>query len=176
MHIAATGDVNLLNALEPQDAWEEIVAKNCKANGATEYQQYLELAKSYALNVNEYIRVKAALTKLSVVVDKDLAGWLSGKGYKIEMTNSSIYAESLSRADAKSNNLLTRINMKKNAMARLTAPDKQENKTLEEILASLSYAIGFPVSDDITLARFNEYTRILKLRADQEKMHHGRVK
>jgi hypothetical protein len=177
MEIASSGNVSLLNAPDNMEAWEEIVHLNCKANGDNEYNQYVQLAKSYALAVNEYIRTNAAISKLCIVVDRDLAEELTKKGYKISLDgNSEDYAESLIRASNKTANLLTRINMKKSEMNRLSTPGKGLQKGLEEILAALSYSIGFPVNEDIKLSRFNEYTRILRVRAEQEKQAHGRIK
>jgi len=180
LEIANTGNVSLLNAEDNMTAWESIVEKNCKVNGADEYSQYVSLSKSYALTVNEYIGVNAAINKLAFIVDYDLVDWLVKKGYKIETGNGKkdfnlVYAESLAKAQRKAANLMTRINMKKSELIRMSKPGKQDGRTLEEILATVSYAIGFTISEDVTLARFNEYNRILRVRAEQEKQH-GRIK
>jgi lipase chaperone LimK len=180
MEIAKTGNVSLLNSKNNLETWEEIVRLNCVNNEMHEYINYLNALRSLSLLVNQYITVKAHISKLSLPVftgDKiDLASveYLRSKGYEINMESKEKYIESLKVCLKKRENLMTRINMKRKEIERLSIQQKggSEEKGIEQLLASLSFQLGFTVSDDITLARFNEYNRIIKIQQEQ----HGRNK
>jgi len=82
---------------------------------------------------------------------------------QITAINSAAYADSLTNALTRSNNLVTRIEMKTKEMERFAKIEGFGKKvTYEELMANLNTALGFCVQDNITLAAFNEYQRILK--------------
>lgn len=179
MHIANTGQVELLNAPNNIEAWEEIVRLNCMHNDTTEYSSYLTALKSYALLINDFITIKAHIGKLTLPVfdgskvNMESVAYLEKKGYKIDFSSKENYIESLKAADKKRSNLMTRINMRRKEIEKLTANNKPgEQKGLEQILAALSFQLGYTVEDNITLARYNEYNKILKQKAEA----HGRNK
>jgi hypothetical protein len=79
--------------------------------------------------------------------------------------NSAAYADSLADALTRSNNLVTQIEMKQKEMERFVSVEGFSKRvTYEELMANLNAALGFCVQDNITLAAFNEYQRILKKR------------
>ena len=155
-----TGDIDIEKCVEK---WEEIVSANSEANNSFEYANYVEKYRSYSLLLNEYITVKAMLTKLAFAIDKDLIEWLSKKGYKI-VTNegNDRYEESLMNAIRRSDNLVTKTMMKANELRALQ--NKQNNKIggFESVIADLIFSLGFEVKDDITLARYNELKKLIK--------------
>jgi glutaredoxin 2 len=184
IHIAKTGEVELLNAVEPLEAWEEIISRNCAVNEIHDYKVYLEAMRSQAVISNEYMCIKAHLIKLSLPVfagskiDMNSVEYLEKKGYKINLDSKEAYIESLRAALKKKENLLTRINMKTKEIERMLIQNqgaKNGEKSIEELLASLSFHIGFSIPGDVTLARFNEYTRMLRRQAEISKAH-GRNK
>jgi hypothetical protein len=184
MHIARTGNVSLLNDGLGPEAWEEIVRRNCIANEVHEYQTYLNALRSHALLVNQYIADKAHINKLMLPVlggGKINVGsleYLRNKGYVIDTTTKESYIASLKGALRKRENLMTRINMKKKEIERIALQQKGgkgEDRSVEQLLAALSFQIGFPIAEDVTLARFNEYSRIVRIQ-QSETQRHGRNK
>lgn len=149
-------------------AWEEIMKRNGEQNGSFRYSEYLENHKSYAELNNEYILTKALLIKLCFVVDFECIQSLRELGYKINTENSAKYEESLTRALRKSENLITKINMRKNQIESV-ANEKGDDFGFEEVMASLISSLGFEVSSDITLARYNEYKKIIKKKHERNK-------
>jgi len=183
IHIAKTGEVGLLKSSNNTLAWEEIVRKNCLVNDVHEYTNYLNALRSLSLLINQYICVKAHIDKLSIPVftgskiDMKSVEYLNDKGYSIDFSSKENYVESLKSALKKRENLMTRINMKRKEIESITTQQKTggEEKSMEQLLASLSFQLGFTINDDVTLARFNEYGRIIKVK-NSEVNRHGRNK
>jgi hypothetical protein len=160
LEIASSGDLSKLvlsGNVNAEEAWEEIVRKNQQAVGSNRYDNYFEKSQSYALMVNEYIFVRSALIYLSVKPDKEVAGLLAEKGYKIDPKN---YIESLNKAFRKSENLITKAISKQNELH--VEQEQRGESSFEEIMANLVVGLGFHVNDDITLSRYNEYRKIIK--------------
>jgi hypothetical protein len=104
--------------------------------------------------------------------------YLRNKGYVIDTTTKESYIASLKGALRKRENLMTRINMKKKEIERIALQQKGgkgEDRSVEQLLAALSFQIGFPIAEDVTLARFNEYSRIVRIQ-QSETQRHGRNK
>lgn len=167
--IADTGDRTLLvvkgkaNAMQLAYAWEEIVKKNYKANNTFGFDDYLDMLKTYGSLLADYNKVKAALCLLTTMVDSDLIKFLKSKGYNIDVKNHESFARSLSAAWESSENLGTRLQIKYNEISREYKEDVEKRKsTIDEMLAVLSYELGFSVADNITLSKYNEYKRVLK--------------
>lgn len=182
MEIAKSGNVSLLNSTNNLEEWEEIVRLNCINNDIHDYVNYLNALRSLSLLVNQYIAVKAHLSKLSIPVftggkiDIGSVEYLRSKGYEINMETKETYIISIQNALKKRENLMTRINMKRKEIEKLSTQHGKtvgDDKGVEQLLATLSFQLGFSVSDDITLARFNEYTKIVKVQAEHAK-NHGR--
>jgi len=184
MHITKTGDVSLLNDGLGVEGWEEIIRRNCLANDVHSYQIYLEALRSHALVVNRYIADRAHINNLMLPIfgygkiDLGSLEYLRNKGYAIDTSSKEKYIESLKGALSKRENLMTRINMKRKEIENLSlqaAGSKGTERGLEQLLASLSFQVGFSIPEDVTLARFNEYGRVLREQQAQQKRH-GRNK
>lgn len=161
LEIAKDGDVSKLlieGEADLDEAWEEIIRKNQQSAGSNRYDNYFEKAQTYALIVHEYILVRSALVYLSEKVDGTVAEMLIEKGYKIDPKD---YLPSIERAFHKAENLVTRAMSKQKEME-LLKEDKKGDSSFEEVMANLVVGLGFQVSDDITLARYNEYLKIIK--------------
>lgn len=148
------------------EAWEEIVRRNAEENGSYDYQNYLNNLKEYYRLISEHTLVKAALLKLSYKVDPILAKYLTSRGYVIRLgkqraVDSEAYANSIFAAVKKSDNLVTKIRMKRKEMTNTTNL-KGNSKTFEAMMASLISLLGFEVNSNITLARYNEYKKFIK--------------
>lgn len=151
-------------------AWEEILKRNGEANNDYSYKQFLAKSIEYAKLLNDYQLIKAILIKLHFVVDDEHIALLKSKGYKIDTSSGSKYANSLSAALRKCENLITKMVMKQNELNNTLSEKEQKPVNLEQLLAHISAGLGYEIKDDITLARYNEYKKILEAKNKQ----HGR--
>lgn len=171
MQIADSGNVLLVAKTKARpekcaEAWEEIVQRNAEENGSYEYQNYLDNLREYYRLITEHTLVKASLLKLTYKVDPALAKYLTSRGYVIRLgkqkaSDSEAYANSIHAALKKSDNLVTKIRMKQKEMTNTTNL-KGQVKTFESLMGNLIALLGFEVSADITLARYNEYKKFIK--------------
>lgn len=147
-------------------AWEAIVELSSEATGQLEYSTYKDLLVSYGELIAQYNVDKMLLLKLCLVVDDLAIGELRERGYNIATSGATAYAKSLVDAFTRSNNLVTRIEMKQKELKRFSTSVniEQYKVTYEQILAQLNAALGFSVSENITLSAFHEYQRIIKRR------------
>lgn len=184
MQINATGDASLIlkkgnaSPILCAERWEKIVAENSKANGKQDYNYVERSFKMYNSLLRDYNTVKACLLVLCYTIDFEYLKHVRAKGYAIDTTNSKTYADSLGRALRKSNNILTKIEMKRNELAALRQERKTEKpQTFEGIIASLTFQLGYTVPDDITVIRYNEYVKLIEQKQKALKLQrerHGR--
>jgi len=167
IEISKTSNYNLLGEGTQEDlveAWENIVKENSAQTGSYNYQDYLENLKQVGSLSSDSILIRAHLLRLCFVVSDDSIQFLKEKGYNILTTGAYAYQESIEAALRKASNLSTKITMKINEMNNI---EVGKEVGLEELLAGVSVALGFAIADDITLARFNEYQKILKKRSNE---------
>lgn len=158
------------------EAWERIVKKQAKETGSNQYNSLLQLLKGYALIVNDHTLIRACLVLLTIgKPNEEYIAILKSKGYNIDVNN---YRASLEASFRKCENLVTKAVMKKKELERMFEGKESEGETkgFEEVLANLNFALGFTVEDTITLARYNEYQKILKAKQKTIKEAHGRNK
>ena len=178
-----TGNVNLLiksGFATPDlcaERWEMIVAANNKALGRNDYNAFLTLYKQYARLLSDFNAIKASIIILLHCIDYEAVQYMRSKGYKILLTNSKLYAQSLAAAVRKSDNLLTKLKMKKNELLELM-PRNVKTESFEAIMAALTFSLGYTVADDLTLARYNEYLKLIErkqkaIKAAQQKQRNG---
>lgn len=170
MNLATGGDVmqiviqGKVNKEEVLLAWENIVSENAKVNGDYGYDSYYQLLKSYLKLIAQYTIVKSLLMKCCyVIVWEDIAE-LRRRGFKIAVDNTGTYTESITACMRRVDNLVTKAVMKKKEIeAYFKNSDRnQAPVTFEAALANLNYALGFSVSESLTLAAFNEYKKIIR--------------
>lgn len=152
-------------------AWELIIQINSEVTGRMEYLMYLNMLKAHKKLWNKYQRVRALLLKAKLVFDKETVLSLRKHGFKIRIdgqdriTRSINYANSLNDATHQARNMRSKLTIKKNQIDAFMADaqkDKGGGAGFEEIMANLCAALGFEVKDDILLARFNEYNKVIK--------------
>ncbi len=154
------------------EAWEFIIRKNYEVNGGFDYINYCDLIDGYNSLLSDYNYVRATLIQLMFVVDDNYIEELRNKGYRIDTTDSLKYAESISNALRRSENLITRMKMKSNEISDMIGRDGgSKGATFEEIMAGLSLALKFAVPEDIKLSRFNEYKKMISER--NQKLDNG---
>lgn len=171
MQIADSGDCLLIaiGKARPEkcmEAWEEIVRRNAEENGDYTYQNYVDNLKEYYRLIAEHTLIKASLLKLTYKVDPMLCKYLTSRGYVIRLgkqkaADSQAYGNSIIAAVRKSDNLITKIRMKQKEMTNTTNL-KGQSKTFEAVMGNLISLLGFEVSADLTLARYNEYKKFIK--------------
>lgn len=171
IEIAQTGNFNLLlrsgNASAEQclEQWEELVKRNSIEAGSHEYTHYFNLIKAYALLIAKQISVRATLLKLSVTTEWDDIVYIRSCGYNIDTTSTLSYWATLESSLRKSEDLLNKIKMKQFELEQIVKGRQKESGKIqgfEETIANLITSLGFSINDDITLARFNEYRKLIK--------------
>lgn len=170
LHIAETSDWSLLQLKGPKDLeqceelWEQIVHKNAEENNNFNYKSFIQAQKSHALLMHDYILINTMVTKLYYKADKDDIKYLKRKGYNINIVDNKIDAESLKNTQQRTRNIITKIKMKRNEISQMYLDGSKSSKdivSLEQILASLSANLGFSLDQTLTLARYNEYKKII---------------
>ena len=176
LEIAQTGNTDLLvisgtpTEKEIQSAWDEITRLNSNSTGRTNHQ--LDNIKDYVRLLSKYQASQASILQLHLCVDDEALLYLASNGYRIDTSSNTAYRESLKSAQRKVANVLTKIESKyKEIMAAVAQadPDAPVQSGIETILAAVSASLGFNVESTVTLARFNEYNKIIKKRIEASK-------
>ena len=92
---------------------------------------------------------------------KEILQYLRSKGHKVDTTSNEAYEESLVLLSKKADAITTRLRMKENELL-IMVNDKGERSNFEETMATLCANLGFTVPDSVTLARYNEYMKVIK--------------
>lgn len=141
--------------------WEKIIQKNYEVNGGFDYINYKDTLQSYGRLVAEYNLIRCYLMKLIFMVDNDYITFLAERGYKINTSSNQAYVDSINACLIRSENLITRMTMKANELKSLMPDSKSEVSSFDGIIAGLSLCLGYEVSDNISLLRFNEYKKLI---------------
>ena len=152
------------------DVAEEITRLNSNSTGKT--NDNLDNIKDYSRLLSKYIAVQASILQLYLCVDEESILFLASNGYKIDTSSNTAYRDTLKSAQRKAANVVTKIESKyKEIMASVQQmdPDAPAKSGIETMLASVSAALGFAVDSSVTLARFNEYSKIIKKRVEAQK-------
>ena len=177
-----SGDLRLLiiegepTEKEAIEAWDKIIVKNNELNGGYDFINYVDTLQGYSITLAEYNLIKAMLLKLVAlnieariniehddlfIQDEYLISELKKRKYKIDTSSASNFWKTLAEALQKSESIQTRLKIKIHELEEFTKGEGT-GTTFDELLANVSAALGFVIPDDITLARFNEYRKILK--------------
>jgi len=109
---------------------------------------------------------------IAIKVDEVIINDLRLRGYKINTNNDKKYLESINAGLRRVSNLSTKIGLANSQMEEIIAMAKSvKRKSADELLAEVSAGLGFAVDDNVTLARFNEYSKIV---ANKNKPTNGR--
>lgn len=108
---------------------------------------------------------------LLLVIDQPTIEYLNSQGYKIDTAHGQEqYEKSIAAAIVKSSNLNSKLKQKLNQIEtfnqgliekRKSFADKEGASGFEAQLATISFHLGFAVDDAITLAKYNEYVKII---------------
>jgi hypothetical protein len=172
--VANTGNYSLLQSAGEYDeeqcliVWEEIVKRNCNENNSAAYSRYVKELVAYRNLRRDYLVVKGMLFKLLFDYDKEYVNYLNTKGYRISKENDDKYAKSVMNAQQRSENLVSKIATAAKVLQNY-GREAAVKKTFETVMANLTYHLKFTVPDDITLARYNEYNKMLKAKENAER-------
>lgn len=158
------------NAGEAFDAWETIIRRNSRINGTAEFDSYLNDLKGYAQYMADYNTIKSMLHILLYEVDDNYIAYLKTRGYYINTGGAAAYKQSVYNCIQQSENIKSKIRSKMKAIEKRSA-EAGPPSSFEEIMASLCAALGFHVPDDLKLARYNQYLKLLKDRNKPTKAH-----
>jgi hypothetical protein len=158
MKMVIDGDASAEQAF---DAWETIIRRNSRLNGTAEFDSYLSELKGYAQYLADFNTIKAMLHRLLYVIDNEYIEYLKSRGYYINTTGARAYEESVYRCIQQSENIKSKIKSKVKLLEKRNA-EAGPATSFEEIMASLCAALGFHVPDDLKLARYNQYLKLLK--------------
>jgi hypothetical protein len=156
--------------------WELIVKKNTEENGNYQFNAYFTLLKVYATLLADYNLAKGIILKMCIdPIDYELISTVRSMGYKMDITNTGTFAESLKNALNKISNYNTKLESKKKEIQTmwLTMREDKQQSSYEAVVANLNYALGFSVAGDITLAAFNEYKKIFKEHSKKKEIAYG---
>lgn len=166
LQIADSGEYTLLakspaTPEECYDHWCLIIDKQNLTSGSNEFRNYMDQQKAYNSLLSEYNRIKASLTVLCFTVDVDIISFLKSRGYNIVQTDSDSYTESINKAWRRSDNLITRINMKFNQIEKMNKNQvRVKTPTFDSIMADLIKE-KYNVPEDITLVRYLELKKLI---------------
>lgn len=97
---------------------------------------------------------------------------LRNKGFKIDLKDRERYKESLIKATQQVRAMITKVLNKKSELDEFNKKENTKHSTFDSIIAALMYQWpGTGITDDITLARYNECVKLLR-----EREHNKRQK
>ena len=100
--------------------------------------RFLKTYRAYNRLLSDFNAVKATIICLMYRIVYEDIQFLRRKGYAIALTNSQAYENSLLAASRKSDNLLTKIQMKKNELIKMQPKGNQRQESFETIMAYLT--------------------------------------
>jgi hypothetical protein len=155
------------------DAWENIVKENAKHSNSSEFDSRLQVIKTYARLLTDYITVVTNCNSLLFFVDSKMIEELKRLGYNINTSSSEAYTKSIEACIRKSANIISKMKMKENEMKSFVESDKvkESNVSFSELIANLSFGLGslninIAIGQDITLSMYNEYKKLIKKRVE----------
>lgn len=149
------------------EAWETIVTLNGKNSGNFQYDAYKRLYIGYWNIIAKHLVIRASLLKLCFVIDYETVQDVRSRGYALSLDSSEAYKDTLVLGLTKSENLITRAELRKNEIERdfPKAENNGSSLSFDKVMAELSIQIAPTlVTDDITLSRYNEYLKIIRER------------
>lgn len=184
LHICMTGDLTNLRrdgeweplTQEHKDLWGDILMEYAELDNNQDILTKFETQKDIIQLQSAYNVINAMILWLQLVTPPEptsvqYVNDLQKMGYHVDCTNSELYKLSLERAAKKTGSILTMIAMKKNTLKGEQIEEK--NISFDAIMALISAELKFVIPEDISVARYCEYKKIMKRRITVE---NGRIK
>lgn len=139
---------------------------NAKSGNSSKFGMTIESYRSYVKLTAKFYAINAMLLSLQFKVNHDYIKELSELGYKISTANSKEYADSILRAFNKAKNINSKIESKKIELTLLSEASTNDANTLnfDYMISTMSFELGFQVSEKISLVSYNAYGNIIKNR------------
>lgn len=149
-------------------AWESIVKRQQKESGSNQFDAFFRLSKGYLIHLNDHTVIRACLILVGInylYIDWEYIKTLKEKGYIIDTSTPERVLETVKEGLNRCENLITKAVSKRkelDLMLKQSESGSKDGPGFEQMIANLNYALGFTVSEDLTLARYNEYQKILR--------------
>ena len=157
-----TGKIELLGGLNYNDAWLQIIKDNAEATDNHQFTFYTKTFLKKSALAAKYLVEKSSLLMVAIKVDELIINDLKLRGYKIDLSSDKKYLDSINAGLRRVSNLTTKIGLANSQMGEIIEMAKGvKRKSADELLAEVSAGLGFAIDDNVTLARFNEYSKIV---------------
>jgi len=152
----------LLGGLNYNEVWLQIIKDNAEATDNDHFTFYTKTFLKKSALAAKYLVEKSSLLMISIKIDESIINDLRLRGYKIDTSDNKKYLNSINAGLRRVSNLTTKIGLANSQMEEIITLAKQvKRKSADEMLAEVSAELGFAVDDNVTLARFNEYAKIV---------------
>jgi len=152
----------LLGGLNYNEVWLQIIKDNAEATDNEQFTFYTKTFLKKSALAAKYLVEKASLLMIAIKVDEVIINDLRSRGYKIDTSDDKKYLNSINAGLRRVSNLTTKIGLANSQMEDIIAMAKSvKRKSADELLAEVSAGLGFAIDDNVTLARFNEYSKIV---------------
>ena len=162
IEVVNSGKTELLGGLNYNEAWLQIIKDNAEATDNHQFNFYTKTFLKKSAYAAKYLVEKSSLLMIAIKIDELIINDLRLRGYKIDTSDNKKYLASINAGLRRVSNLTTKIGLAGSQMDEIIEMAKQvKRKTADEMLAEVSAGLGFAVDDNVTLARFNEYSKIV---------------
>lgn len=183
LQVIATGDYKYLYKVKSYEnfsriestnlsiLWNDIILEYAELDNNLEIHGSFENQKVIYQLENLYVVIKAMIRTLMFITPHTKPARygktasktiddLSKLGYKIDTSSSAAYAASISAADKRANSIISQVNIRKAEMDADNEGD-YEKISFEKTLSILNSSLGFQVPEDITVAMYCEYKKVI---------------
>lgn len=143
-------------------AWEQIIIAAEQANSGIQYATQLDDIKEINWLFSEYIVVKSLLMRASFEINHKVIERLADHDHPLDTSSSPAYAASILNQQRRVENFVTLIAIKQKEITKQRSTDKATLISFDSVMAELSKRLHFSVPENITLARFDAYSKVLK--------------
>lgn len=151
--------------------WSDLILEYGRLDNNLQIDESFQNQKILNQYENSFVFVKALIRILTLVspdsenenysgAANDAIKTLDKLGYKIDVSSTKNYAKSITAADKRANSIITRINILRNEISG-NQSGENESASFDGIMSALSAALKFRVSEQITVARYCEYKKVL---------------
>lgn len=152
----------MLGGLNYNEVWLQIIKDNAEATDNDHFTFYTKTFLKKSALAAKYLVEKASLLMIAIKVDSVIISDLRLRGYKIDTSDDKKYLNSINAGLRRVSNITTKIGLANSQMEDIIAMAKSvKRKSADELLAEVSAGLGFAIDDSVTLARFNEYSKIV---------------
>lgn len=150
--ISENGDVSLLSDTETDinaltEIWERLSDEHLKKNQTTESKKVFKLSKEIdgLLTLNKVVLM--ACECLRFEFNQEIYELLTGKGYRLELSNSITYHEQLKQIEREANDYIVKAENYKNMLPEAEEKKESSSYNVDDVMAMYSSILGFSIGD-----------------------------